>query len=142
MSEETPINWQALNLVDDEASSQGTRAPRFMIKRIQEAQQDPNLRPTLQSLFRAHEMTLSQNEPREQVNQALSHQGSPRTEHTPERGEDRSADSPQRCSSCSPRQPRRPLHRNLHSDEEGYSKRRRSSSPSQSRSPPRRRGHE
>ena len=47
MLEETPINWQALNLVDDEASSQGKRPLRFMKKRIQEAQHNPNLRPTL-----------------------------------------------------------------------------------------------
>ena len=32
MLEETPINWQALNLVDDEASSQGKRPLRFMKK--------------------------------------------------------------------------------------------------------------
>ena len=28
MADEIPINWQALNLVEDEASSQGTRALR------------------------------------------------------------------------------------------------------------------
>ena len=93
MADDIPINWQALNLVEDEASSQGTRALRFMIKRIQEAQQNPNLRPTLQSLFRAHELILTENEQNEQVNQ--SGQGTPRAEHTPERGDNRQADSPQ-----------------------------------------------
>ena len=54
-----------------------------MVKRIQEAQQNPNLRPTLQSLFRAHELILTENEQKEQANQTLSRQGTPRAEHTP-----------------------------------------------------------
>ena len=52
MSQETmagnnPINWQDLNLVDDEASAEGTQAPQFLIQRVrervQEAQQNPLL---------------------------------------------------------------------------------------------------
>ena len=63
MSQETmagnnPINWQDLNLVDHEASAEGIRAFRFLIQRVQEAQQNFLIRPTLQSLFRAHDFIL------------------------------------------------------------------------------------
>ena len=43
MADDIPINWQALNIVEDEAPTQGTRALRSMIKGIHEAQQNPNL---------------------------------------------------------------------------------------------------
>ena len=62
MADDIPINWQKINLEEDDASAQGTRALRFMIERIHQAQKTPSLRPTLQSLFRAHDMTLMQNE--------------------------------------------------------------------------------
>lgn len=34
MGDDIPINWQEINLVDDEAFMQGTRALRVMIERI------------------------------------------------------------------------------------------------------------
>ena len=43
MTGNNPINWQDLNLVDDEASAKGTQALRFLIQRVQEAQQNPLL---------------------------------------------------------------------------------------------------
>ena len=62
MADDIPINWQELNLGEDEASAQGTRALRFMIERIHQVQYNPNLRPIVQSLFRAHELILMPNE--------------------------------------------------------------------------------
>ena len=62
MADETPINWQHMNLAEDDASAQGTRALRLMVQKIHEAQGNPSLRPTLQSLFMAHDMTLLNND--------------------------------------------------------------------------------
>ena len=38
MVDDIPINWQKINLEEDDASAQGTRALRFMIERIHQAQ--------------------------------------------------------------------------------------------------------
>ena len=140
MADDNSINWQEINLVDDEASAQGTRALRFMIERIHQAQHNPSLRPTLQSLFRAHDLVLNENEQKEQLQRSVSPHGNSRAEQTPEWGRNRETDSPQRRSSDSPRPQRRPLERQQLSDYEGSSKRRRSSSTSRSSSPSRGRG--
>ena len=63
-----------------------------MLSVFNDKQQNPNLGPTLQSLFRAHELILIENE---HANQSLSRQGTPRLEHTPKRGVNRHANSPQ-----------------------------------------------
>ena len=150
MADELPINWQQMNLAEDDASTQGTRALRFMVQRIHEAQGNPSLRPTLQSLFMAHDMSLTHNDVI--ATDVPSTHEDKREERELERGGNRSIDSPQRRSSRSPRRSRRPLEQIQRSEEEGSSsrhsirtsssKRRRSPSPCRSPTPSRRRGSE
>ena len=65
MSSNSPkdINWQELNFKEGEASTQSTQAIRYMVQRMQEAQHNPFLRPTLQGLMFAHEMVLTTKSP-------------------------------------------------------------------------------
>ena len=93
MADETPINWQQMNLAEDDTSAQGTRALRFMVQKIHEAQGNPSLRPTLQSLFMAHDMTLMNNDVI--ATDVPSPHEDKREERELERGGDRQADSPQ-----------------------------------------------
>ena len=67
MSGESPIHWQELNLEEDDGSSQVTRALRFMAKKIRQAQYNPNLRPMVESLFRAQELVLIPEERAERI---------------------------------------------------------------------------
>ena len=138
MSGESPIHWQDLNLEEDEASVQGTKALRFMIEKIHQAQYNPNLRPTVQSLFKAHELVLI---PEERAERLPLSQGNHVDELTTERGNNRETDPPQRRSSRSPRPARRPLEREPPSEDERSSKRRQPSS-SPSPNPTHRRGSE
>ena len=53
---EEMLDLQALNLRDDDASAQGTRAVRFLVQKLQEAQANPALRPTVQALMRGEDV--------------------------------------------------------------------------------------
>lgn len=64
MAGDNSTNWQEINLVDDEAAMQGTRALRFMVERIHQAKHNPSLCPQLQNLFRAYELVLNENDDR------------------------------------------------------------------------------
>ena len=138
MSGESPIHWQDLNLEEDDGSAQGTKALRFMVKKIRQAQYNPNLRPTVESLFKAHELVLIPGERAERIPLPQSNHVD---ELTTERGNNRETDPPQRRSSGSPRPTRRPLERNPPSEDDRSSKRRRPSS-SPSPNPTHRRGSE
>ena len=92
MSRESPIHWQDLNLEEDDGSTQGTKALRFMVKKLRQAQYNPNLRPTTESLFKAHELVLI---PRERAKRIPLPQGNHVDEHTTERGNNRETDPPQ-----------------------------------------------
>ncbi len=82
MANDGNINWDELNLVEDEASAEGTRALRFLTEQIHQAQRNPLLRPTLQSLMRANDMVLVVEDREED-------------EQHEERGDNRQAESPQ-----------------------------------------------
>lgn len=56
------VNWQELNLGNDEATAEGTRALRFLAEQVQLAQNNQLLRPQLQNLFRAHGIALNVND--------------------------------------------------------------------------------
>lgn len=43
------VKWKELNLGDDKASAEGTRALRFLAKQVQLAQNNQMLRPQLQN---------------------------------------------------------------------------------------------
>ena len=58
MVDDTPINWQQLNLKDDKAFAEGTCALRFLAKQMTQARMNPQLCPILQSLMRAHDMVV------------------------------------------------------------------------------------
>ena len=139
------VNWQELNLGNDEATAEGTRALRFLAEQVQLAQNNQLLRPQLQNLFRAHGFELNANE--------RDYQEMPHLVEEPENGieqEMQDVESPQHRSSRSPRRDRRPLERPQQRREEGdhhrntdnRRKRQRSSSSSRSPSPSRRRGRE
>lgn len=53
-SQDDVIDLQALNLREDEASAQGTQAVRYLVRRLQEAQSNPALDPTVQALMHSH----------------------------------------------------------------------------------------
>ena len=53
------VDWQELSLGDDEAFDQGTSALRFLAEQVRLAQNNPMLRPTLHSLFQAHDLELN-----------------------------------------------------------------------------------
>ena len=125
MSGASPIHWQDLNLEEDEASAEGTKALRFMVEKIHQAQYNPNLRPMVQSLFRSHELVLI---PEERAERIPGLQSNHVEELTTERGNRRDTDPPEVHSSRSPRPERRPLKRVPPSEDERSSKRRRPSS--------------
>ena len=108
MSQETKnlINLQDLNLVDDEASIEGTRALRFVIQRVQQAKQNPLLQPTLQSLFTAHDLVLHDINVQ---NQILTLNDWAKEDQHEDKGDDRLLDSPNERPDLSPRQPHKPL---------------------------------
>ena len=45
------LNLQSLNLREDEATTKGTRAVRYLVQRLQEANSNPALGPTVQALL-------------------------------------------------------------------------------------------
>ena len=49
---EEEINLRALNLKEDEASSQGTRAIRYLVRKLHEAQSNPALEPMVQAMIK------------------------------------------------------------------------------------------
>ena len=106
MTNNNPINWQDLNLVDDEASAEGTRALRFLIQHVQEAQQNLLLRPTLQSLFRAHDLVLHDSNLQ---NQVPTLNGWTKEDQKEDKGDYCVQESPNERPHLSPRPPRKPL---------------------------------
>ena len=126
MSEETmagnnPINWQDLNLVDDEASTEGTQALRFLIQRVQEAQQNPLLRPTLQSLFRAHDLVLHDSNIQNQV-PTLNDWA--KEDQQEDKKDDQLTNSPDGHPDISPRPLRKPLEQSPQPMDDRFSSRR------------------
>ena len=54
------INLQTLNLREDKATSEGTRAVRYLVQRLQEAYGNPALGPTVQALLQGQLVGTSQ----------------------------------------------------------------------------------
>lgn len=80
--------------MEDYVSVQGTRALRFMVERIHQAQQNPSLRPIMQSHFREHDLVLYGYEQREQSECSISPHGKSREAQSQEQGHNRQVDSP------------------------------------------------
>ena len=55
MSSQEEVDLRALNLKDDEASTQGTLAVRYLVRKLQEAKTNPALAPMVQALMKEHE---------------------------------------------------------------------------------------
>ena len=55
MSCQEEVDLRALNLKDDEASTQGTLAVRYLVRKLQEAKTNPALAPMVQSVMKEHE---------------------------------------------------------------------------------------
>ena len=53
-NEANVIDLQALNLREDEATTQGTLAVRYLVQKLQEANSNPSLGPTVQALLHSH----------------------------------------------------------------------------------------
>ena len=51
-SQEEEVDLRALNLKDDEASTQGTLAVRYLVRKLQEAKSNPMLAPMVQALMK------------------------------------------------------------------------------------------
>ena len=102
MANHESINWNEINLEEDDASTKGTQALRFLTEQIQQAQRNPLLQQTLQSLMRANNLVLMAND---RFNQSPSQGGHEGVEQQEERGDNWQADSPQGRISCSPRPP-------------------------------------
>ena len=117
MANDGSINWNELNLVEDEAFAEGTRALRFLIKQIQQAQKNPLIQTTLQSLMRANKYNLVLMA-YDRLNQSPSQGGREGVEQQEVWGHNQQANSPQRRISRSPRPPQRPLERNQYFKEE------------------------
>ena len=54
MSSQVEVNLRALNLKDDKASTQGTLAVRYLVRKLQEAKPNPALAPMVQALMKEH----------------------------------------------------------------------------------------
>ena len=55
MSSQEEVGLRALNLKDDEASTQGTLAVCYLVRKLQEAKTNPALAPMVQALMKEHE---------------------------------------------------------------------------------------
>ena len=55
MSSQEEVDLRALNLKDDEASTQGTLAVRYLVRKLQEAKSNPTLAPMVQALMKEQE---------------------------------------------------------------------------------------
>ena len=51
-SQEEEVDLTALNLKDGEASTQGTLAVRYLVRKLQEAKSNPTLAPMVQALMK------------------------------------------------------------------------------------------
>lgn len=87
-SQEDVIDLQALNLKDDEATAEGTRAVRYLVRRLQEAQANPVLGPTVQALMRSNNME-SVHPPKSPQRESVSRQG--REDESKEEGREKSS---------------------------------------------------
>ena len=54
MSSQEEVDLRALNLKDDEASTQGTLAVRYLVRKLQEAKTNPVLSPMVQDLMKEY----------------------------------------------------------------------------------------
>ena len=113
---------------------------------MQEAQQNPLLWPTLQSLFRAHDLVLHDSNLQNQV-PALN--GWTKEDQKEDKGDDRLLESPNERPDLSPRPPRKPLEQSPQPMDDRFSSRRQRSksqkrqrSSTRSLSSPRRRNQE
>ncbi|MCO5594272.1 hypothetical protein L7F22_048300 [Adiantum nelumboides] len=131
------LDWQEIHLSEDEASTQGTHAVRFIVQQVEKAQNNYLLRPMLNNLMRAHGLQLLNYEPprHDPTFQEVLNEGNTREER-----EDHSQDDVSSGRSRSPsRRTRRPLEREDNSlrnrVQKSGSKRRRSHSCEVSSSP-------
>ena len=67
MASSEQINWQELDLFEDEASVQGTRTIRFVVQQVEKAQKKPYMKPILNNLMMARVLRIQNYEPPMQI---------------------------------------------------------------------------
>ena len=61
-SQEEEVDLRALNLKDDEASTQGTLVVRYLVWKLQEAKSNPTLAPMVQALMHSTNLLPRRNQ--------------------------------------------------------------------------------
>ncbi|MCO5587424.1 hypothetical protein L7F22_041373, partial [Adiantum nelumboides] len=56
---EPSSSWQNFNFRDDEGSAQGMQAPRLLLAKLQEAQANPRLKPSVNNLLMTEDLMLT-----------------------------------------------------------------------------------